>query len=590
MGKDTEAFERFCEEQLSREPIALRQMIEGWEVLESYGNEEHRVLLLKGPQGEKRILKMFSHRQNARMQAEREALNAAHEPGIPRLFDYAEDDRYVYLLREYVEGENLADYVARRGVLDMREAARVGAQLCRVLISLHRLGIIHRDVKPQNAIITPEGQAYLIDFDISRKFTEGEEHDTEYLGTRTSAPPEQFGYGQTDARSDIYSLGVVILYLMTGSYDLRGIAKLPKPIRRVVRRCTYFAPDRRYQSARLVYRALHAVETRGARQLAVAALLAVVVGLSLWGALSLPPRPRAYPALVAMAEAAPVTFHEPLVEACVRAQLQKPAGESVTFGEVQNVTELYLYGDFTDGAAHDVDYRGDKVYIGDVVLNHGSVLDLSDLLLMPRLRVLRLFRQPVANVDALHALAKLEELYLDESPNVTDIAAIDGLVWLRTLDISDTKVADLSPLGGCPRLRNINLERVPSKDFSVLSRYSYLEFLNVNEASPEAVMAAVSGKMIDYLWLDYSGLTDIEPFMRAESVEQLHAKHNSISSLAGIEALTMLQYVDVAYNPIKDLSPVLALPRLKALRIDPSMAAAWEAIKGEAKFKIEWEN
>jgi serine/threonine protein kinase len=102
MGKDTEEFKQFCEEQLRREPPCLRQLIDGWEVLESIGNDEHRVMLLKNPQGEKRILKMFSHKQNARMQAEREALNATREPGIPRLFDYAEDDQYVYLLREYV--------------------------------------------------------------------------------------------------------------------------------------------------------------------------------------------------------------------------------------------------------------------------------------------------------------------------------------------------------------------------------------------------------------------------------------------------------------------------------------------------------
>lgn len=590
MGKDTEDFKQFCEEQLSREPLVLRQLIEGWEVLESYGSDEHRVLLLKNPQGEKRILKVFSHRQNARMRAEREALNAAREPGIPRLYDYAEDEQYVYLLREYVEGKNLEEYVAERGQLAMREAAHIGVQLCRVLIALHRRGIIHRDIKPQNVIMTPAGQIYLIDFDISRKYAAGEQHDTEYLGTRTSAPPEQFGYRQTDARTDVYSLGVVILYLMTGAYELEGIARLPAPIRKVVRRCTGFAPNQRYQSAKQVYQKLRAVETRRVRLWAAVAAATVTLGLLTWGAFTLPPRPRAYPALVAMAEDAQVIFREPLVERCVRGQLRKPSWEPVTFGELQTISELYIYGDYTDGAAHDIIYKENKVYVNDVIVNHGTVGDLSDLLLMPKLRVVRLYRQPLKNVDALHALAKLEELYLDESPNVADIGAIDGLEWLRTLDIGDTAVRDLSPLRGCPRLRSINLERIPCTDFSVLSRYPYLEFLNVNEASPEAVTAAVKGKMIDYLWLDYSGLTDIEPFMRAESVQQLHAKHNDITSLAGIEALTMLEYVDVAYNPITDLRPLLALPRLKALRIDPGMAAAWEAIQSNAKFKVEWEN
>ena len=590
MGKDTEAFEQFCAQALNREPEALRQLIDGWEVLQSHGNDEHRVLLLTNAQGEKRILKVFSHRQNARMCAEREALNAAREPGIPRLYDFAEDERYVYLMREYVEGQNLEEYVAQHGLLDMHAATRIGMHLCRLLASLHRLNIIHRDVKPQNVIITPAGQIYLIDFDISRKYTAGEQHDTEYLGTRTSAPPEQFGYGQTDARTDLYSLGVVILYLMTGGYDLRDIAKLPKPIRRIVRKCTYFAPDRRYQTAAQVQHRLRAVEQRRARGWAAAAAAVLALGLAAFALLTLHPLPRVYPALAVMEQDAAVQFRAPLIGRCVRMQLGKAEGEPVTFGELANISEIYLYGDYTDGAAHDIDYRGNQVYVNGTLINHGSVTDITDFLMMPRLRVVRLYRQPLTNVDALHSLTRLEELYLDESPGVDDIAAIDGLQWLRTLDIGDTAVSDLSPLSGCPRLRSINLERVPCTDFSVLARYPYLEYLNVNEASPEAVMAAVQGKMVDYLWLDYSGLTDIEPFVRAESVEQLHAKHNDIASLEGIQALTTLVYVDVAYNPIADLSPVLALPRLKALRIDPGMAAAWDQIKDQAKFAIEWEN
>ena len=150
-------------------------------------------------------------------------------------------------------------------------------------------------------------------------------------------------------------------------------------------------------------------------------------------------------------------------------------------------------------------------------------------------------------------------------------------------------MTELSALAGCPRLRRLDLERVPCKDFSILSRFPYLEYLNVNEAAPERVTAAVRGKMIDYLWLDYSGLTDIDPFVQAGSVIQLHAKHNQIASLAGIEALTMLEYVDVAYNPITDLSPLLELPRLNAVRIDRGMQAAWEAIADQAKFRVEWE-
>lgn len=589
MAEPTDGFEQFFAEMRRREPETLRGMIEGWTVLESRGSEGHRLLLLENAQGQKRVLKQFSHEQNARMRAELEALNHAEEAGIPKLYDYAEDERYVYLLREYVEGRNLEELVAECGTLPAQETVRIGIQLCDVLARLHRRNIIHRDVKPQNVIMTPDGSVYLIDFDISRKYTEGEGSDTEYLGTRGIAPPEQFGYGQTDARTDLYSLGVVLLYLSTGSYDLRAIPRLPRALARVVRGCTYFAPEQRYRSAAQVRRRLTLVQNLPRIRVASVAAAALLLGM---GALAvwLHPAPRTYPTLQTLSADAIVTLREPLIAQCVRAQLGKPANEPLRAGELAAVTELYLYGDYTDGAAHDPDYRGDQVFVNGVQIAFGTVSDLSDLLYMPALRALRLYRQPITQADALAPLTRLEELSLDECPTLTDVAAIAKLPNLRLLDLSDTAVTDMSPLNGCPKLRQINLERVPCRDFSPLARYPYLEYLNVNEAPADAVLRAVSGKMIDYLWLDYAHLTDIRPFAQVEGLIQLHAKHNDIRSLEGIEALTALEYVDVAYNPIDDLTPLLALPKLKALRIDKGMAAAWEGIAAQAKFKVEWES
>ena len=589
MGKITDEFEQFYQEQLKREPEMLRRMIAGWEVVDCHGGEDHRLLLLKNAQGEKRVLKQFSHGQNARVRAEHEALTAAQGPGIPKLYEFNEDEHSVYLMREYIEGVNLEEHVQQHGLMDVRETARIAQEICRLLSVLHRHGIIHRDIKPQNVILTPDGRVYLIDFDISRKFSQGEDHDTVYMGTRDIAPPEQFGFGQTDARTDVYSLGVVMHFLLTGGYELRDIDTLPKPIRRVVRRCTYFAPAQRYQSAAQLMRKLVAVERRRARILTASiTMLILLAGLG-GGWLLLHPQPRVFPVLSTLPADAQASFAEPLIERCVRATLGKAADAPLTVGEVSTVTEIYVYGDITDGKPHDVDYRGTKVYIDGVVVHHGSITTLSDLLMMPKLRVLSLYRQVLASIDELAPLSKLEELYLDQCWNVRDIAALDGLVWLRTLDLSSTAVSDLSPLKGCPRLRRIDLERIPCEDYRVLSRYSYLEYLNVSEASPQAVIDAVSGKMVDYLWLDRSGLTDIEPFLRAEGVQELHAKNNNITSLEGIQALTMLGYVDVAYNPVTDLSPLLELPRLSALRIDRSMTAAWEAIQPQAKFNVEWQ-
>lgn len=113
-------------------------------------------------------------------------------------------------------------------------------QLCECLKILHAQKIIHRDIKPSNVMLTENETVKLIDFSISRIAKENKENDTDFLGTKGYAPPEQFGFGQTDARSDIYSLGVTIQKILGENYD--GYLK------KILSKCTELDPAKRYQS------------------------------------------------------------------------------------------------------------------------------------------------------------------------------------------------------------------------------------------------------------------------------------------------------------------------------------------------------
>ena len=138
------------------------------------------------------------------------------------------------------------------------EAVHIIVQLCDILTYLHtrQPAVIHRDIKPQNVILDPGGVLYLIDFDISRKFDPQAVKDTMFLGTLATAPPEQYGYGQTDARSDLYSLGVLLIYQCTGRYERAALAEMPPRLRKIAETCTQFAPKERYTSAIRLRRAL----------------------------------------------------------------------------------------------------------------------------------------------------------------------------------------------------------------------------------------------------------------------------------------------------------------------------------------------
>ncbi len=171
-------------------------------------------------------------------------LQNCQHPYLPKLHEVAMSDDTTTLIEEYVEGQSL-------GSAELSEKQLLSAvrELCFVLEFLHGKGIIHRDIKPSNIILAKDGHIRLIDFDAARMLKDGLEQDTKLLGTRGYAPPEQYGFAQTDARADIYALGVTLKQLLGD--------KAQKPrYRRIIQKCTNLNPDNRYQSARQVKMAL----------------------------------------------------------------------------------------------------------------------------------------------------------------------------------------------------------------------------------------------------------------------------------------------------------------------------------------------
>jgi serine/threonine-protein kinase len=152
---------------------------------------------------------------------EAELLAGLSHPNLPRVTDHFDQDGHNYLVMEFVPGETVLAYVSRTGLPQPTDRVLGWArQLCDVLGYLHSQNppVIFRDLKPANIMITPSGQLKLIDFGIARLFKPGQMKDTQAFGTVGYSAPEQYGRGQTDARSDVYSLGVLLYQLLTG-YD-----------------------------------------------------------------------------------------------------------------------------------------------------------------------------------------------------------------------------------------------------------------------------------------------------------------------------------------------------------------------------------
>ncbi len=183
--------------------------------------------------------------------------------GLPRRVAAYENDAMAVIVREYVEGTPLQQY-ARENALSEAEIVAICARLCDLLGQLHHREnpIIHRDVKPQNIIVKPDGDLALIDFDIARVYRRDSETDTMFFGTPAYAPPEQYGFSQTDARTDIYALGVLLRFLLTGSTRENKNVRVYRPLQQIIEKCTSFSPKDRFSDVSQVKRALQRANPR----------------------------------------------------------------------------------------------------------------------------------------------------------------------------------------------------------------------------------------------------------------------------------------------------------------------------------------
>lgn len=177
---------------------------------------------------------------------------------LPRIYECSEQAGNLVVVMELVPGETLASVVDRCGP-SFALAADLFPRICDAVSELHEHfhpPIIHRDLKPSNIMVSSE-TLHIIDFGIARSYDDAAESDTRKFGTPSFAPPEQFGFGQTDVRSDVYALGALLFFMLTGRApspsDRRAgfsDAAVPEAVRTIIARASAFDPERRFESAR----------------------------------------------------------------------------------------------------------------------------------------------------------------------------------------------------------------------------------------------------------------------------------------------------------------------------------------------------
>ena len=242
------------------------------DVFRARDHKLNRFVAVKVLKAEFRSDKEFVSKFRVEAQA---AAGLAH-PNIVNVYDVGDENGVYFIVMELVEGITLKTYILSKGKLSVREATGISLQVASGLEAAHNNGIIHRDVKPQNIIISTDGTAKVADFGIARAAS-SDTINSNVMGSVHYSAPEQSRGGFSDAKSDIYSLGITMYEMLTGRVPFDGdstvevalkhlqeeiisprefIPDIPRAMEQIILKCTQKSPDRRYQSMSLLIRDL----------------------------------------------------------------------------------------------------------------------------------------------------------------------------------------------------------------------------------------------------------------------------------------------------------------------------------------------
>ena len=513
---------------------------------------------------------------------------------VPAPVSYFQEDGTEYLIRAYLPGMTLAQYREQEDGCPPERCIQLGQKLCALLETIHgqQPPVILRDIKPENVLLLPDGEVALIDFSIARQYKAGQDTDTRHMGTRATAAPEQYGYAQTDCRTDLYGLGMTLIWLLTGGYRVEALSDAgegPKYLRQVLETAVSFAPESRYQdaasfSAALAGRPLRtrkqAVSRRGPRPvflLLILLLAGLAVGVGfLWR------------------KGRTVTFTSQNMEAAVRLELNRPEGP-VTYDDLARITHLGVVGDRVFSAGEkfeytEFNYRIDGVfYVIDGRTGYGDIADLSLLAYMPNLEELYLCRQAIRDVSALEGLP-LTTLALNEN-NISDFSPLASLASLQTLYAAGNPATDHSALAELTNLRQLSLGGAQQKggaadsltfleplalreltlgrltvldgNWRPLAGQGGLDMLELQSPPAEAMEAVNALTGLRELRLRDYPHRDLTPLSNLSGLDRLVVA--DLESLEGVRSLTGLRLLHLVGSGISDLSELSALKQLRSL-------------------------
>lgn len=553
------------------EKLLPKELTDKYYILECFNSAEgcDTLLVSEKKQNKKLVAKCYSKTNPLYESTESEQFQTIENRAIPCFAGEYCNEEYRCVLREYVEGVSLDVYV-NSGQMTEEEIADIAIKLVREMKVLHdsKPPIIHRDIKPQNIIIKEDKSIALIDFGISRIYKENGNEDTVFGGTRFFAPPEQYGFMQTDIRSDIYSFGIVLSWMLTGT--ARPIQNPSTRLEKIACKCCEFAPDRRFKNddallAELIKLTPEYQKQKDHKQkkIRISVLIfaaCIVAGCFLYRALL----------QEGLIGGGTVQFKESLIEQAVRFMLDKPSG-AVTKEDLERVEEIYILGS-NIYATCDEFYNGKGEWYSKGMIS-GGIQDISDLEDMPNLRMVFIGGQNIKEISPLKNKEKLEQVEFHYN-EIEEISPLGNKQNLIKSGLSFNRLTSIEALATCPKLYEIDLRSAGTFDGKPIEHLNDLSLLDI--VCDSDAYKYLDGKYITMLKLGAPGQTDLDCIKGAE-IKSLYLDWSEITDISALEGREDITYLNMTGCVLEDISPIFAMPALEKVEFSDRMKEQFDA-------------
>lgn len=584
--------------------------------------KERQVYLIEERDGsQKKILKCGKSTQAELLKEEYRYLQEMSASFFPKVDFQGEEKGFFYFVREYIEGKTLYELINEKETLEEQEAAKIILEIGKMIHTLHfhTPKIIYRDMKPQNIVKKRDGSFCCIDFDSIRVYKEKGEKDTICLGTRGVASPEQYGFMQTDERTDIYGLGMLLLYLVTGDYKKEGevFKKLSPKMNRIIEKATQFNPKHRYQQVKELEKALKSF-LRRKKKVSITfskerflimlflcmgcIVLGIFIGLKLGGE----QREIDKSQQIEVENNQRIEFNSPLVEEAVRMSLNRPEGE-ILQKDLEQISSLYICGEktFTSWDAH-LDYHSHYFFelkntnaISAELLSEDLshfhnlttlVIDGQGLQELPKyspdsLERISLSENEISDISSLENQGNLKYLSLEKNP-IRDLEPLQELSQLEFVNVSQTNISELSGISGSD-LKELQCIETGIDNGTILEYFPNLEILYVSNADEEMVQDILKLSSLQGLGLIDSQVYSLEDFSVLPKLTGLELSGcKTLTSLKGAEKLKNITYLGVGNTGITQVPEAFYMEKLEELELTNNQIMDYSPLENCKRLRI----